>query len=166
MVFKSQSVERKELAILKILSDSPEPLGARVIAHHLKNHGFELGEMAVRYHLKLMDERGFTELIGRRDGRMLTNQGIEEVKSALVQDKVGFINSRIDSLAFRTSFDCQQRRGLIPVNVSLFSKEKSFSFIPLNFRQVRPLVISSPASPCWLRHYPASSAGASIAKNA
>ena len=123
MAFESQGVERKELAILKILNDSTEPLGARVIAHHLKDHGFELGERAVRYHLKLMDERGLTQLVGRRDGRILTEQGIEEVKSALVQDKVGFINSRIDTLAFRTSFDFQKRRGLIPVNVSLFSKE-------------------------------------------
>jgi repressor of nif and glnA expression len=123
MSFESQGVERKELAIMKILGDSQEPLGARVIAHQLKEYGFELGERAVRYHLKLMDERGLTNLVGRRDGRILTDNGIEEMKSALVKDKVGFIISKIEMLAFRTSFDCESRRGLIPVNVSFFPKE-------------------------------------------
>jgi repressor of nif and glnA expression len=124
MAFESQSVERKELAIMRILGDSPEPLGARVIAHYLKERGFELGERAVRYHLKLMDERGLTYLVGRRDGRVLTDKGSEEVKSALVKDKVGFAISKIEMLAFRTSFDCARRIGLIPVNISFFPKEK------------------------------------------
>lgn len=123
MTFESQGVERKELAIMKILGDSQEPLGARVIANQLKDYGFELGERAVRYHLKLMDERGLTHLVGRRDGRILTDKGIEEMKSALVKDKVGFIISKIEMLAFRTSFDWESRRGLIPVNVSFFPKE-------------------------------------------
>ena len=123
MAFESHSIERKELAIMKILSASQEPLGGRVIAHHLKEHGFELGERAVRYHLKLMDERGLTQLIGQRDGRVLTEKGGEEVKSALVQDKVGFVISKIEMLAFRTDFDCERRKGLVPVNVSLFPRE-------------------------------------------
>ena len=72
---------------MRILSESPEPLGARVIAHNLKDYGFELGERAVRYHLKLLDERDLTYLVGRRDGRGLTEKGTEEVKSALVKDK-------------------------------------------------------------------------------
>lgn len=123
MSFESQGVERKELAIMKILGDSQEPLGARIIAHHLKDRGFELGERAVRYHLKLMDERGLTHLVGRRDGRVLTERGSEEIKSALVKDKVGFAISKIEMLAFRTSFDFERRCGLIPINVSLFSRE-------------------------------------------
>jgi len=124
MGFETHDVERKAISILKILSDSQEPLGARVIAHHLKEYGVELGERAVRYHLKLMDERGLTRLIGRRDGRVLTEQGEEEVKSALVKDKVGFAISRIELLAFRTSFDCEKCCGLIPVNVSFFPNGK------------------------------------------
>jgi len=124
MAFESQGVERKEIAIMKILSDSAAPLGARVIAHHLKDHGFELGERAVRYHLKLMDERGLTHLVGRRDGRVLTERGSEEVKSALVKDKVGFTISKIETLAFRTSFDCEKRSGLVPVNVSFFPRDE------------------------------------------
>ena len=122
MAFNTQSVERKEIAIMRILSDSTEPIGARVIAHHLKDYGLELGERAVRYHLKLMDERGLTTLVGKRDGRRLTEKGIAEVKSALVKDKVGFAISRIETLSFRTTFNCESRTGMVPVNVSLFKK--------------------------------------------
>jgi repressor of nif and glnA expression len=64
LIQQVQEVERKVIAILRVLSQSNEPLGARVISHHLKDHGIELSERAVRYHLKLMDERGFTESMG------------------------------------------------------------------------------------------------------
>lgn len=123
MGFEVQDVERKVLTILKVLSDTREPLGARVIARRLKEYGIELGERAVRYHLKLMDGRGLTHLVGR-DGRLATKSGIEELKSALVRDKVGFAISRIELLAFRTNFDLQNRTGSVPVNVSIFPKEK------------------------------------------
>jgi len=123
MGFESREVERKVLSILRILSDSREPLGARVIACRLKDHGIELGERAVRYHLKLMDGRGLTQLV-RRDGRLITEQGVEEVKSALVRDKIGFAISRIELLAFRTNFNWDKRTGLVPVNISFFPKEK------------------------------------------
>jgi repressor of nif and glnA expression len=119
----SQEVKRKVIAILKILRDSKSPLGARVIAQQLKTHGIELGERAVRYHLKLMDERHLTQLVGR-DGRLITISGLEELKDALVRDKVGFAISRIELLAFRTDFDLDKRTGLVPVNISYFPKEK------------------------------------------
>jgi len=121
--FETQEVERKEISILKVLSDSREPLGARVIARRLKDLGVELGERAVRYHLKLMDERGLTRTIGR-DGRLITELGIDELGSALVSDKVGFAISRIELLAFRTIFNGKKHTGWIPVNVSFFPKEK------------------------------------------
>ena len=123
MSFTTQDVERKVLSVLKVLNESQEPLGARVIAHRLKDYGVKLGERAVRYHLKMMDERGLTQLIGR-DGRLITSAGIEELNSALVRDKVGFAFSRIEQLAFRTNFNWKEKTGLIPVNVSLFPKDK------------------------------------------
>ena len=120
--FETQEVKRKVVSILKILSNSQEPLGARVIARCLKDYGVELGERAVRYHLKLMDERGLTQAIGR-DGRLITKSGISELESALVRDKVGFAISRIELLAFRTNFNKETRTGPVPVNISFFPKE-------------------------------------------
>jgi repressor of nif and glnA expression len=124
MGFETQDVERKVISILKVLSDSKTPLGSRVIARRLKDCGIELGERAVRYHLKLMDERGLTQLVGRRDGRVLAERGIEEIESALVKDKVGLAISRIELLAFRTDFDLDKRTGSIPINVSFFPKAR------------------------------------------
>ena len=123
MSFETQGVERKVISILKILSGSQEPLGARIIAHRLKDHGIDLGERAVRYHLKLTDERGLTSLVGR-DGRMLTKLGEEELNTALVKDKVGLAISKIELLAFRTDFDTEKRRGPVPVNISFFPERK------------------------------------------
>ena len=98
-----------------------EPLGARVIAQRLEEYGIHLVERAVRYHLKIMDERGLTRLIGR-DGRVITEQGIEELDNALVGDKVGFVISKIELLSVQTTFDWQRRRGKVPVNVSFIPK--------------------------------------------
>lgn len=117
-------VERKVVAILRVLSDSPEPLGGRIISRRLGDIGIELGERAVRYHLKLMDERGLTRPVGARDGRYITKQGIEELSGALVRDRVGAIATKIELLAYRTSLDLEKRTGEVPINTSLFPKEK------------------------------------------
>jgi repressor of nif and glnA expression len=123
MGFETQNVEPKVLAILNILSDSREAVGSRIIADRLKLKGVSLGERAVRYHLKLMDERGLTRLVGRRDGRIITDLGQAELKKAMVSHKVGLAFSRIEILAFRTNIDLDKRTGFIPVNVSIFRKE-------------------------------------------
>ena len=124
MGFETQDIERKTIAILRILSQSSEPVGARVISHNLKGQGIELSERAVRYHLKLMDERGFTESVGR-DGRLITRLGREELESALVSDKVGFVASKTELLAYQTELDIEKLQGKVPVNISFFP-EKQF----------------------------------------
>jgi HTH-type transcriptional regulator, global nitrogen regulator NrpRI len=45
-------------------------------------------------------------------------------QNVYVQNKVGLSISRIDVLAFRTTFDVKKKRGLVPVNVSFFPKEQ------------------------------------------
>ena len=120
----TREVERKVLAILEILNDSEEPLGGRIISRRLKGKGIDLGERAVRYHLKIMDERGLTRSVGHRDGRSIAQPGLEELKSALVYDKVGFIIGRIELLAYLTTLDMKRRTGCIPIDVSLFNREE------------------------------------------
>ncbi len=121
---ETHDIERKTTAILKVLSDSAQPLGGRVLARRLRDLGIDLGERAVRYHLKLMDERGFTRPIGRRDGRSITKSGIEELGSALVSDRVGLLTTRIETMAYQSSFDPEKRTGEVPINVSLFYREE------------------------------------------
>lgn len=119
--FGGVEVERKINAILRMLKESPEAVGARVIARELEKQGIQLTERAVRYHLKLLDERGLTELVGR-DGRRITPAGVEELQNALVADKVGLFINRIEIVSFRTTFDWRDRSGFVPVNLSLFDK--------------------------------------------
>jgi len=119
---ETREVERKVIAILRVLKDSPEPLGGRVIARQLDKLGIGLGERAVRYHLKLMDARGLTQPAGRKDGRTITPSGLDELGSALVTDRVGAVTAKIQALVYQTSFDPQRGEGNVPVNLSIFSR--------------------------------------------
>jgi HTH-type transcriptional regulator, global nitrogen regulator NrpRI len=110
--------ERKVISILKVLSESSEPLGSITIARELERYGIILSERAVRYHLRITDERGYTQALGR-DGRMLTPQGQEELRLALAPDQVGFIQDKLEMLAFKTTFDPEKKSGLVPINTSL-----------------------------------------------
>lgn len=122
--FNIEEAERKALLILRILSESQDPMGARVIARLMKDSGLDSCERTVRYHLKLMDQKGLTKLVGRRDGRTITDRGKDELSNARVQDKVSLCSSRIDMLAFKTTFDLCKREGQVPVNISLFSPDR------------------------------------------
>jgi repressor of nif and glnA expression len=119
-----QNVERKILSILKVLSGLQKPAGSAVIAKYLKDQGVDLSERAIRYHLRLTDERGLTQLVRERDGRIITDKGLHEIRRALVKDKVGLAISRIEQLAFRTTVDLESRSGLVPVNISFFPRDQ------------------------------------------
>lgn len=115
--------ERKIIEILKVLHESSEALGSITIARELERRGIFLSERTVRYHLKMTDERGYTRSMGR-DGRLLTTQGIEELKNALAPEQVGSIHDKLELLAFLTSFDPEKRTGQIPINTTLFNKNE------------------------------------------
>jgi hypothetical protein len=119
----ASETEHKIIAILKVLNESSEPLGSITIARELERHGISLSERAVRYHLRITDERGHTQPFGR-DGRMLTVQGLEELKIALAPEHVGFVLEKLETLAFQTTFDPKTRTGLVPINTSLIAKDK------------------------------------------
>lgn len=113
-----KDVERKTFAILKILSEEKEYVGASIISRRLKDLGIDLTERAVRYHLKIMDERGLTKVRGKQ-GRIITERGLEELRNALVCDKIGMVISKIDRLSYSTTLDLDKRIGKIVLNISL-----------------------------------------------
>ena len=136
---ETRDVERKITAILKILSESSLPLGSRVISRLLEEQGINLGERAVRYHLKIMDERGLTRSIGHKDGRTITLPGLEEMRNSLVTDKIGFVGSRIERLAYQTSAGLRSATGRVPVDVSIFSRED----LPRAMNVMKPVFAAS-----------------------
>jgi repressor of nif and glnA expression len=115
--------ENKLIAILKVLSESSEPLGSITIARRLERDGVFLSERGVRYHLKIADERGFTQP-GGRDGRTITPEGRQEVKEALAPQHLGFVREKLEMLAYQTTFDVEKRTGQLPINTSLIDMDK------------------------------------------
>ena len=112
------------LAILKVLDKHSDTiLGSREISRQLKVHGVELTERTVRYHLRILDERGYTKVFGK-EGRQITQRGKEELAQALVSEKIGFIISKIETLSYLTDFDLEKNEGNIILNVSYFPEEK------------------------------------------
>jgi HTH-type transcriptional regulator, global nitrogen regulator NrpRI len=119
----ASDTEKKILTILKVLSESAEPLGSITIARELERHGVFLSERAVRYHLRITDERGYTQPMGR-DGRTITARGLGELQMALAPDQVGSIQDRLELLAFLTTFDPRKRTGQLAINTSIFPQDK------------------------------------------
>ncbi len=115
------TVQRKLIAILRIIRESHTPIGARLIADRLYSRGYTIGERTVRYHLRILDERGLTKCLGY-DGRVITGLGINELNNALVGDRVGFIISKIEKLMCDTTFDSKTKQGSVIINMSIIDK--------------------------------------------
>lgn len=115
-------IERKLIEIMRVIHESDKPIGARAIADELNNRGYDIGERAVRYHLRILDERGFTRKHGYA-GRTLTELGESEMNDALIGDRFGFVISRIEEMAFRTTYNPETGDGVVAVNISYFDKD-------------------------------------------
>jgi HTH-type transcriptional regulator, global nitrogen regulator NrpRI len=115
-------IERKLIEIMRVIHESDKPIGARAIADELNNRGYDIGERAVRYHLRILDERGFTQKHGYA-GRTLTELGESEMNDALIGDRFGFVISRIEEMAYRTTYSPETNEGFVTVNVSYFDKD-------------------------------------------
>lgn len=115
-------IERKLIEIMRVINENDKPIGARAIADELNDRGYDIGERAVRYHLRILDERGFTRKHGYA-GRTLTELGESEMSDALIGDRFGFVISQIEEMAFRTTINPKTSEGVVPVNISYFAKE-------------------------------------------
>lgn len=111
---------KTEIAILEILKNhQPEIVGSRQIMRGLVPYGVTLTERTVRYHLKMLDERGLTNVLGK-NGRRITDRGLSELENSNVSDRLGFIGSKIETLSFMSDFDYTTQSGKVILNVSMF----------------------------------------------
>jgi len=115
-----QETDRKMMEILRILADREEVLGAKTIAEELKKKGYNLGERAVRYHMRILDEKGFTERIGYA-GRQITETGLKELEKGLIYDQVDFVFSKFEDMIYQTTLDPMKGKGSVVVNTSSFT---------------------------------------------
>jgi len=114
--------QRKIVSILNILNEAESPLGGTKIAQKIQNFGFDLSQRTIRNYLKKLDQEGLTQNLGKR-GRKITAKGKGELKSAFVINKVGFIASKIDTLAYQMDFSLRKQKGRIILNLSSMHKQ-------------------------------------------
>lgn len=110
--------EHKYIEILRILIDYQDPMGAKRLSELLAERGYVMTDRAVQYYLRYLDTRGFTEKIGNQ-GRILTKLGISETERALVDDRIGFVISKLERLAFLSSFDPESATGDVAYNLTI-----------------------------------------------
>ena len=116
--------EYRMIEILRVLAKREQPTGSKVIADELKEKGFNLGERAVRYHMQILDEKGYTEKKGY-SGRVITDLGREKLEKGLIYDQVDFIYSKFEEMIYLTDFTYMTQQGNVVVNTSTIYNEES-----------------------------------------
>ena len=120
--------EHRMIEILRILSVQDKPIGSKVIADELKNKGFNLGERAVRYHMQILDDKGYTKRVGY-SGRQITELGLEKLEKGLIYDQVDFIHSKFEEMIYLTDFNYINQSGNVVVNTSTIYNEESINIM-------------------------------------
>ena len=134
--------EHRMIEILRILNIQEKPIGSKVIADELKNKGYNLGERAVRYHMQILDEKGYTERKGY-SGRVITELGRSKLEKGLIYDQVDFTFSKFEERIYLTNFDYNKKEGNVIVNTSNILDNKAFDIIKEVFKAgvcVSPLI--------------------------
>lgn len=120
--------EYRMIEILRILNAKEKAIGSKIIADELKEKGFNLGERAVRYHMQILDEKGYTERKGY-SGRVITDLGREKLKKGLIYDQVDFIYSKFEEMIYLTDFTYMSQEGNVVVNTSTLYNEESLNIM-------------------------------------
>ena len=120
--------EYRMIEILRVLANRDQPTGSKVIADELKEKGFNLGERAVRYHMQILDEKGYTEKKGY-SGRVITDLGREKLEKGLIYDQVDFIYSKFEEMIYLTDFTYMTQEGNVVVNTSTLYNEESIEIM-------------------------------------
>ncbi|MBR3197553.1 MAG: DUF128 domain-containing protein [Methanobrevibacter sp.] len=120
--------EYRMIEILRILSKHDKPTGSKLIADELKEKGFNLGERAVRYHMQVLDEKGYTEKKGYA-GRVITDLGRDKLEKGLIYDQVDFIYSKFEEMIYLTDFTYMSQKGNVVVNKSTIYNEEAMNIL-------------------------------------
>ncbi len=120
--------EHRMIEILRILNAQDKPTGSKLIADELKSKGYNLGERAVRYHMQILDEKGYTERMGY-SGRQITDLGREKLEKGLIYDQVDFIHSKFEEMIYLTDFNYMTQSGNVVVNTSTIYNEESINIL-------------------------------------
>jgi HTH-type transcriptional regulator, global nitrogen regulator NrpRI len=126
-------VEKKRLAILRVLQASRGPLSSQKITEILNTSGVDISERTVRFHLQYLDQEGLTRYMDRQ-GRIITELGKDEVDNARAFERVGFLADRIDQMSYAMDFDLKTHTGKVVVNISFIERSQLKMACPLMYR--------------------------------
>lgn len=126
----TEKTEKKKLAILKILQEAGRPLSSSRITEQLNAMGHEVSARTVRLYFQAMDSDGLTENLGKR-GRRITDLGRQELTSAAVIEKVGYLAAKIDQLTYRMNFNLSKKAGTVIINLSILKIDLLQRSVPL-----------------------------------
>ena len=126
-------IERKRLTILKLLSETQEPVSSLILEEQMKNWGYEVSERTIRLYLKALDEEGLTKPVIKK-GRLITKKGLSELSKARVSEKVGFLSARINQMIYQMNFNLNTKKGSIVLNISFIEKKDLERSVELMYR--------------------------------
>lgn len=113
--------EETKFSILRALNEATRPIGASQIAATLLADGIDLQPRTIRHYLIQMDNSGYTRLASRRTGREITEKGRQEILNAGEEKKACVVSAKVDTLAYRMTFDISSGTGSVITNVALIN---------------------------------------------
>lgn len=127
---------KTRLEILRLISELDNPVGAETLVGGLADRGISITVDAVRYHLRLLDQQGYTAPLGNR-GRTLTQEGREELRRSMVDSRMRSALAQVETMAQQVTFDPDVRNGLLAVSVVLFPEEHLYLVLRNTIRATR-----------------------------
>lgn len=114
---------RTRLEILRLISEMPNPVGGDVLMLRLNQRGIDIGLDGVRYHLRVLDEKGLTQRISTR-GRVLTELGRQELRTSLVDTRLSYALARFETLAHQVTLDPKSGTGDAVGSLIVFPEDR------------------------------------------
>ena len=111
------------------------PAGAARLMERVSAMGVAIQPRTIRFYFRQLDSEGLTQFISRRQGRVITDRGREELTHANVFEKVGFVAAKVDNLGYQMTFSNRKGRGTIITNTALLDRR----VLPLALREMAPV---------------------------
>ncbi len=117
-------MDKVHFTILTTLDRCQKTMTSGQISRQLSEYGIELPERTVRYHLKVLDQKGYTENHNKK-GRKISGAGKTELAYGFACERVGFIINKINNLSLLADFNPETQTGKIILNVICVDEEKA-----------------------------------------
>ncbi|OYT40240.1 MAG: hypothetical protein B6U86_04370 [Candidatus Altiarchaeales archaeon ex4484_43] len=122
--------DRTEYEILSILDRKNRAVNSAEIEKELRKIGIDISRRRIVQYLEILDDKGFSENLGR-EGRRISKSGGEEVKKALVHIRPDYIPYKTVKLSSEMTFDIDKRRGSVVANLSIIDENKEENVIKI-----------------------------------